>query len=178
MPYVPSWLVLEKEDWEEADKISNERHELAIRLNRPPRNRAPQSVVPHRIGTRCEIAGWLYLRPILWQGRAVVVDITKLPDYAVGDLFINCKGRSQSWYDLIVQWDDPPEWAYLLVRGHDHPRYEISGWCWGHEAQTRPITDPAGDRPAHFIKQDDPIIKPPYTLLDEVRKRQHLGTWV
>jgi hypothetical protein len=174
MPYKPSWLVLEKEDWEEADKYAHQRRDLAIKLNRPPRNGAPQSDVPDIVGMRCEMAGWLYLKPILWK-KKTVVDVRGLPDYEVGDLIIDCKGRSQSWYDLMVQFDDPCHWAYLLVRGHDHPRYEISGWCWGRELQDHHKHDYAGGRPAYFVKQDDPIIKSPVLLLDEVRKRQRLS---
>ena len=177
---MPSYVVLEQEDIAAADKIAYKRDRLALDLDRPPAYGAPAndgslaSLDMNVDGVRGEYAGWLYFRPIYWH--RFKRDIKGLPDYEVGDLKINAKTRSKAHYDLIVHPDDPDAWAYLLIRGHLHPTYEIVGWCWGYEAKTRPLTDPTGCRPkAHFIKPSDKEIwKEPYLLLDQVRMRQRL----
>jgi hypothetical protein len=57
---------------------------------------------------------------------------------------------------LIVQEDNRPDVPYVLVWGFSGVRYTLKGWCWGHEAQAVPISDPRGDKglkpmPAHFV---------------------------
>lgn len=95
------------------------------------------------------------------------------------DDFIDVKGRPEHWHDLIVQPDDPDDWAYLLVRAHEHPKYHIVGWCWGREGKTVRITDPRGlggglPGPAHFVQETAPFMKSPGELFEEQRRRRRL----
>jgi hypothetical protein len=129
------------------------------------------------IGARCELAGFLYLRPACDIGKLVWHQYTDdnptdLPDL---DNFIDVKGRTEGWHDLPVQSKviDPPDWAYLLVRAHMHPKYEIVGWCWGHEAQQLPLSDPTGrEWPAHWVKPGQhAFFKPPQLLFEELQRR-------
>ena len=152
------------------------RHESGIRNNRPPKNGAPTDprfmLQMHRDSVPCEYAGWLYLRPCKWHQYAE--EIHGMADY---EDWIDCKGIKKRHHKLIVQRDDPDDWAYLLVYSGDHPWYEMVGWCWGYEAKTVPITDPRGERgglpgPAHFVSPDAPFFKSPVSLYDELRRRQ------
>lgn len=146
-----------------ADKLAVRRQDAADRRRRPAKNGAPTSrpraLAMHVLGTRTEAAGKLYLNPIAWN--AFVEDVRDVPD--LGD-FIDVKGRSKSWHNLIVQEDDPANWAYLLVDASKHPIYSVIGWCWGHEAKQKKFwNDPAGGRAAYFV-DDRRILRPPTDL--------------
>jgi hypothetical protein len=119
-----------------------------------------------QLGTRCELAGKRYLNPIRWN--ALLPKIHGEPD--LGD-FIDVKGRSSPRYDLPVQADGEAAFAYLLVFPDPHPRYCIRGWMWGFDAkQPEHWSDPAGDRPAFFVKQG--LLRDPEELFAEVRQRE------
>jgi hypothetical protein len=163
---------------ERADHFARRRQAAAIERNRQPHNGAPVEPIAAMsiqvLGVRCEIAGKLYLNPVTWN--AFSARIHNLPDL---EDWIDVKGRSKRRHDLMVQIGAPPNWAYLLVRAHNHPVYEISNWCWGYEARTVPISDPSGESgkrsgPAHFIPANHPVMKPPEELFAEVRRRQAL----
>ena len=158
------------------EDLSLRRHESAARNNRQPKNNAPKdprkAFAICRHGVFCECAGWLYLAPCKWHRYAEMV--YGLPDY---EDWIDTKGITKLHHKLIIQVDDPDDWAYLLIGSWDHPWYDILGWCWGREAKTVPITDPRGELggpsgPAHFAAQDAPFMKSPVTLYDELRRRQ------
>jgi hypothetical protein len=166
-------IVLEREHIKFADWVALRRMEEAIEQDREPGNGAPTdyntALKFDVLGARCEAAAKIYLNPVKWNYLA-----KKISGLADLEDWIDVKGRSESWQDLMVQRNCKPNWAYLLVRGHDHPSYEIVGWCWGYEAMETPVTDPAKGRPARFISEKAPIIKPPKSLFAEVRDRQRL----
>ena len=160
------------------EDLSLRRHDSAARNNRRPKNNAPTAdrwaFAICRHGVFCECAGWLYLRPCTWHAYAE--EVHGLPDY---ENWIDAKGITQRHHHLLVQCDDPDDWAYLLIGSWDHPYYDILGWCWGREAKTAPIRDPIGEcggdpRPCHFVPQDAPFMKSPVSLYDELRRRQAL----
>jgi len=145
------WITLGPQQIACADEIARKRQGAAVLRQRPAHNGAPvdyeRALSINVSGARCEMAGWKWLRPIKWH--ALAEDIGSLPD--LGD-FIDVKGISKSRHKLIVQKNDPPDWAYLLICSEQHPRYEIVGWLWGREAQQeRYWGDPAGGRPAFFV---------------------------
>jgi hypothetical protein len=168
------WITLEQRHIEVADKAALARRNAAREHNRKPVNGAP---IEHNaglkidiLGCRCEAAAKLWANPVEWH--AFAERVTDLPD--LHD-FIDVKGIDHGWHSLIVQKGSPKDWAYLLVNGEEHPRYCIMGWVWGHEAKQEQFWgDPKGGRPAYFIRQHNPILKPPAELLVELRKRQGL----
>lgn len=169
-----AWLILDPDIIARCDALAHRRREAAILRGRPAKNNAAQSVGPDILGTRCECAGWLYFWPKC-HWHAWLEDVRGKPDL---DDFIDVKGRPESWNDLIVQTDDPKDWAYLYVGAWDHPKYHIVGWCWGWEAKTVKITDPRGDKggppgPAHFVPKNAPFMKSPGLLFLEQRRRFH-----
>ena len=170
------WITLAPEQIEFSDKWAHARQNNAVAADLAPHNNAPvepdAATALHVLGLRGECAGYIYLKPVKWHlfkpGRLAMEE--QLPDL---EDWIDMKARTKSWHSLIVQRDDPPDWAYVLVCAHEHPRYCLIGWCYGHEAQQQQHwDDPAGGRPAYFIKQDNPILRPVADLLREVRKRQ------
>jgi len=142
----------------------------------------------HILGYRGELAGFLVLNaldPAMTWSRKANVDAVgnKIADY---DAFVDAKTAGQDLHGMPVQrYDpeskkknkgDPPEWAYLFILGHEHPKYTVVGWCWGKEAQAAvPLTDPLGkERHAHFITKDNPILKPISELVAEMRERRRM----
>jgi hypothetical protein len=156
-----------------ADGIALARRIMAMEWGRQPRNGSPAEfkagLAYDRVGARAELAGKLYLNPIKWN--AFTAGRTReLPD--LGD-FIDVKGRSRAYFDLPVQKDSRPEWAYLLVDCSQHPVYRIVGWEWGHTAMaTANWDDPAGGMPAFFVKQG--VLRDPVELRREVGSRSEL----
>ena len=158
------------------DKWANWRQDNAERAELGPYNNAPvgdEARALHVIGFRAECPVYIHFGgkgSVKWHYDAGVEAVANgIPDI---EDFIDVKGRREGWHDLMVDDRDPPQWAYVLVRCHEHPRYEIVGWCWGEEALLVPMIDPAGGRPSHFISQDNPIMKPISELLAEVKRRQ------
>lgn len=150
-------IKLEQNHIEYADHVGLRRREMAIDANRKAHNGAPvenMSALKLDItGARAECAFYVWIKPmvpdIVWN--AIRKRISGLPDF---NDWIDVKARTKEWHSLIVQEDDPPDWAYPLVLTHLHPVYQIDGWLFGYEAKKFPITDPAGGRPAHFVKQN------------------------
>lgn len=153
-----------------ADKIAHWRRQNAVENDREPHNGAPcdpaVALSMDLLGTRCEAAGKVYFNPVTWHAYKRS-GIRNLPDL---EAWIDVKGRSKHWHQLIVQKDDDPSWAYVLVCGQDHPVYSIVGWLWGEEAmQERFWDEKVPGRPAYFAKGP---LRDPAELLREVRRRQ------
>jgi hypothetical protein len=153
-----------------ADNVAALRRSQAFMRARKAHNRAPTNFdgafAIDRLGARCEVAGKLFLNPIVWHAYAE--RISGLPD--LGD-FIDVKGRSKDWHSLIVQKDDEDRWAFLLVDASGHPDYRMVGWLWGHEAKQQEFwNDPAGGRAAFFVPQTS--LRDSSELFDEVRRRE------
>jgi hypothetical protein len=173
------WITLDQEKLNFCDNIARKRQHNADDYHLAPMNNAPTeynaALALHVLGVRCECAGYVYLKPIKWN--TFVPGCTAM-DERLADLddWIDCKGRAELWHCLIVQHNDPDDWAYVLVCAHEHPRYCLIGWCYGHEAKRLKLSDPVGGRPAHFVDQCAPILRPVAELLREVRKRQAVAT--
>ena len=143
-------ITLTEEQIRIADFVGKKRQDDAVRRGRPAKNKAPEDYYEalriHVIGARCELAGKLCLDPVKWN--ALLDDVRGVPDLST---FIDVKGRRLRHHSLIVQYDDPGEWAYLLVCSSNHPEYDIAGWLWGREAkQEKNRKDPVGGRGAYF----------------------------
>lgn len=166
------FVTLSEEQIAYADKIAQRRYDSAIQKNRQPHNGAPtdpgRALSITRVGTRGEAAGKVYLNPVKWNAYAETLGgLADLEDW------IDVKTVTRKTDRLIVQKDDDPTWAYLLIISAMHPTYEIVGWCWGYEAQKdRYWRDPVGGRAAYFVPQNDAIIKAPRALWHEVRDHQ------
>jgi hypothetical protein len=156
---------LAPEHIEFATDLGKRRFDCAMREGRTSTNHGPNTVEMHINGAIAECVVYLRLKPIKWHVSAVYRGkVADLED------FIDAKAVQTAHHCLIVQHSDPAHWAYVLVDGSMHPRHEIVGWLWGHEAQVHPITDPHGGRPAHFIPRDK--LHEPRTLIPILRKRQ------
>jgi hypothetical protein len=124
---------------EYADDVARKRRASAIAHGRPGKNKLSlasedEYVDLDIVGARCELAGWLYFKPI--KSYLNIFDkISGLPD--LGDC-IEVKGSKHPHPTLIVNplmdGSKPPlDWAYLLIRAYHHPVYELLGWRWGWE---------------------------------------------
>lgn len=166
-----TWVTLEKTHIEFANKIARMRRKNAVDNDWQPGNGAPDdreiAMAMDVLGARAEAAGKLYLNPVKWHAFSLRADSPDLEDW------IDVKGISESYHRLIIQPKKPEQWAYLLVDASQHPRYEIVGWCWGYEGKKQKYwDDPVGQRGGYFIDRNDPIMKPPKELFNEVRMRQ------
>ena len=83
---------------------------------------------PYILQARCEMAAWVCLRPITW--RLELED--GLPTFSD---FLDIRTDVDGHEHLIVREEDPSDWAYCLVLAAGHPKYELCGWLWGHEAK-------------------------------------------
>lgn len=103
---------------------------------------------PDRIGAAGEYALAKHL------GMLDSVFLAEVPSRNEPDLppDIDAKTRQEAWHGLIVQTDAHPEWRYVLLTV-GRPML-IVGWLYGHEAMAYPVQDPAGNRPAHFVRPD------------------------
>jgi hypothetical protein len=158
-------IALEDRHIKFADRVARRRRAIAIAHNLEQGNNGQhnpvQALENDILGARCEAAGYTYCSPIHWN-------LYQSGEADLGD-FIDVKGVREHQHRLIVQWDGKPHWAYLLISAQEHPRYHVIGWCWGREAmQEKYWSDPAGNRPAYFVKPSDSIIKKPETLLHEI----------
>lgn len=157
-----------------AVEVGVRRQRDAEAKHRAAHNNAPtnhdDALALNIMGARCEAAAVLFFRPVLWH--ALKPRIHRLPDL---DTFIDVKGVDKPTHKMIVQENDPPEWAYVLVDGHAHPRYEIVGWCWGHAAQNpiHWVAQSARIRgAAYFINRFDGVIDDVDLLTPILRERQ------
>lgn len=182
------WIDMLKSDVNYADGVARKRQDWAERQEYGPTRGSTldrsKQLLNNSVGARCEKASWLYLRLYTDICRLIWNEFIEGNPNGLADIddFIEVKGRRKAWQELPVQPDpktlkdprkgDRPDRAFLLVRAHMHPRYEIVGWCWGHEAHTRPLIDPRGGTDlAHFINPGDSIFKPPALLGEELRRR-------
>ena len=122
-----------------------------------------------RRGFRGEAAARLYFtRAVRWS---LLDGDASAPDFSD---FIDVKCRGEVRHKMPVRrkvWF--PERAYLLVCGAQHPRYRIVKWCWGHELATPDRWyDPNTGRPAWWVHEDDPIMKPPEVLKEMALARK------
>jgi len=166
-----AWITLSPKDIAVADEVGTRRRQAAIIRNRTQKNNrtddAKTLLQTDIEGARCEKAGQLCFAPVEWHSQ-LVDDPRGLPDL---DDFIDVKGTSYPAGRLIVQRDNNKDWAYLLVRSHKHPVYEIVGWMWGHQAQLEEhIMELEPGRPAHCI--GGKILNPLSELYEELRIRQ------
>lgn len=167
------YVRLTKDEIRFADSVGRAFHDQAKKRNRQPRNGAPiddhEALAIHILGARCEYAGKLYCDPVVWHTE-ILDDVRNTADL---EDWIDIKGIEKSHYRLMVQKDDQENWAYFLVDGTLHPLYKMIGWCWGHEAKQKQYwDDPKGGRPAYFVPRTAPIMKPPWELLFEIKRRQ------
>jgi len=170
-----AWLTLLPEDIELADRVAVRRQEAAEQRGRKGHNGAASTgknaLALHVLGARTELAGKFYFHPKChWNDFRD--KIYRLPDL---EDWIDVKGVDKFGYRLIVQKNDPPEWAYLLIVAQRHPIYDVIGWCWGHEAQQKRFWDDPQrtDRPAYYVGHREDFIKAPHLLYDELRRRQN-----
>jgi hypothetical protein len=120
---------------------------------------------PFILQARCEMAAWVYLRPITW--RLELVDgLASFSDFL--DVRSDPDGRER----LIVREEDQSDWAYCLVLAAAHPKYQLCGWLWGHEAK-QPRFKKVGPNgwPAFLVPHDQGILRPVETLIDELIRR-------
>jgi hypothetical protein len=83
---------------------------------------------------------------LFWSGQ-----LGKLHADDVG--FLQVRTRSKDHYDLMVHPEDPDDKVFILAIGLA-PKFRLAGWMYGRDAkQKRWWDDPAGDRPAYFVKQ-------------------------
>jgi len=156
-----------------ADKVGKARQRAAVLRDRPAHNGAPvddlSAEAIHVLGARGECAVYRYLSPVKWNHlRENVSGLADLEDW------IDVKTRAKNWHSLIVQKDDPAEWAYILADASDHPYYRLVGWCWGYEAKRQEYwSDPVGNRAAYFVKPDNDVLKSVADLIPILRGRQN-----
>lgn len=166
MNHDPIWITLEPRHIIEADGVAARKQNES--RNWPGKYGAtsnPETALSyHILGARCERAAKICFDPVYWN-------LTKRKEPDLDD-FIDVKGRSLTRYDLMVPEDAHEEWVYLHVNAENHPHYEIVGWCWGIEAMGERVSDPAGNRPSHFISRENDIIKDPRELKRILRRHQ------
>src|SRR5262249_6362976 len=158
------WITLLPPRLEWVHEVGEARNQNAIDEHRRPKNNAPTNPalarVLNHIGLPGECVGMIYLSPCTWNyfKRG---DLTGLPDLSIDGIDIDVKTRQHAHHRLIVQLDDPLEWAYVLACRAQFPRMCLVGWCWGRDAQRPQYRgDPVGGRPAFGIAASDPIWQP------------------
>lgn len=170
-------ITLSTEDIAEADAAGTMRFMISKEMRLEPGNNGPRddatSLEIDIQGARGEVAWRNYLAPVQWKRFLTADELRSGKSFADLEDWIDVKTRQQSHHSLIVQHKNPVDWAYPLACAALHPHYQLIGWCWGHEAkQAKYWWDPKGDRPAYFVPGYDPILRPPATLLAEVRRRR------
>lgn len=161
------WVTLTPEQIELADKVGETRHDNRLRagsvhVNNRPRNYAADRE-NHKSSARCELAAHIGLETEYWNSDEDIVGKAKLPDL---DHFIDVKERHFSRHNLIVQFNDPPDWAYVSVCSEQHPDYCIDAWCWGYEVQhQRYWRELVPGRPAYVVSPIATVIKNPRDLI-------------
>lgn len=174
----PIIITLDEAQVAEADGLARRRQADAVRRGRIPGNNLTadwaEAMAIQTQGCRGERAAKEWLEPVKWNDFAE--DIYNLADF---EDWIDAKTIKRPDHKMIVQRNDNPDWAYLLVQGARHPHYQILGWMWGREAQAAAVTDPTGkNRGAHFVEQGwgEPRVgdrwRHPDSLLAELRYRQ------
>lgn len=166
------WVTMETLHIDFADKIAVKRRRNASDNNWRGSQGAPEDdahALPLDIlGARAEAAGKLYMNPVTWNAYSLRHTDADLDD------FIDVKGVADSYRRLLISPKKPDHWAYLLVDASAHPEYQIVAWCWGHEGKQQKYWEvKRTDGGGYFIPRNDPIMKPPQELLEELRRRQN-----
>jgi hypothetical protein len=168
-----AWVTLMADDVADGHELAGMRRQSGIDRNRPAENGAPtqadEAMRLDLIGAMAEEAGYVYFRPVKWA-KFISGRLNNEPDFHD---FIEMKGRPQSWHELPIQRKGIPDRAYVLALGHNHPVWELVGWCWGHEGMRAEfLKDPAGGRPAYFVPQEIVRRRQMGELFEILRRRQ------
>lgn len=130
-------ITLSAEEVAYADGLGHQRQDAAVENNREAAHGAPteyaKALALHITGARAETAAKRWLEPIEWHRR--LKGFTGMPD--LGD-DIDVKGVEVGHYRLLLPPEPKPNFLYLLVRGHNHPTWIISGWIDGAQALLNP----------------------------------------
>ena len=169
---MPIWVTLTPEQIARADEVGKKRQENRLRVGAVNRNNKPTNAVAdladHIFGARCELASHIGLETKSWLDFAETLG-RKRADL---DGFIEVRGRKESRHNLIVQYTDPPEWAYVTVCAALHPDYSIDAWCWGWQVQQDKYKRSlVPGRPAYVISPADMMMKSAYELKQLVLTR-------
>jgi hypothetical protein len=120
------------------------------------------------VGARAECAGYLWLRPVLWNRWTD--ESIKMPDL---DCFIDVKGRDRPGDDIFVHEDDPPDWAFLLISARKHPLYTVIGWRWASEVQKpRNLAPHLRKEGEAVLYKIEPPHRPPVELINVLWQRE------
>jgi len=113
-----------------------------------------------RMGARGEAAVQKWIgKMVKWRIlEPMVYGENRKPDF--GD-DIDAKTVNYQRAQLWLTPNCPPDWIYILVSSHAHPRYRIIGWCYGREMMLQEYWNKDAPRePAWVINQDNPILSP------------------
>lgn len=167
------WVTLTEQQIAEADRVGEARHRSrvasrSVHKNNRPRNNAADLLIDQS-AARCELAAHIGLQTTNWHAEIIGHMGEKGPDL---DDFIDVKERKKAHHNLIVQLDDPSEWAYVSVCSEEHPDYSIDVWCWGSQAkQQKYRRELVPGRPAYVIHPCDLMMKSPHELKHLVATR-------
>ena len=85
---------------------------------------------PYIIQARCEMAAYVYLRPITWR-LELVDDLSTFSDFIAVRTDLDGEER------LRVFENDPSDWAYCFVVEGPPPSYHLCGWLWATKSNSR-----------------------------------------
>lgn len=168
------WITLSLQEIEWVDRVSDEQSVARHSEGAQPQGGQPADldvrIAEGRMGTRGEAAVRKWLgNKIRWRILEPWEPGGRKPDF--GD-DIDVKTVHYQRAQLWLTPDCPPEWIYILVSSHAHPRYRIIGWCYGKEMMLQEHWNPDAPRdPAWVINQDNPILKSPASLHEMIRAR-------
>lgn len=168
------WVTLTEEQIAEADRVGAAFHAARVKARSVHKNNRALNYAfdleGHKAAARCELAAHIGLQTRSWNNEPLL----NLPSRKQADLdgFIDVKQRKQSWRDLLIQFDDPAEFAYVSVCSEQHPDYSIDGWCWGSAVNGRFRGELVPGRPCYVIPMAALIIRSPHELKEIVRQRQ------
>jgi len=134
------------------DRIARERQDLAIKGGRTMGNNGVRGMEIERRGVRGEFAAKCFFDPVIWHSieRGDVSGMADLDD------FVDVKTQAQEWHNLIVQFDDHADWAYVAAWEKEPGVVKLTGWAWGWEVQHGKYkSDPVGGRAAYFVPEND-----------------------
>ena len=112
---------------------------------------------PYFLQMCCEMAAYLWLRPITWR-QELIDGLPTFSDFI--SVRTDLDGRDRS----IVLPDDPSDWIYLFVFATPRMTYDVRGWISGHEAKHPRFRQVGQDRRSSFLIPQDPQILRPRKL--------------
>lgn len=168
------WVTLTPDQLAYADNVGLRRHNDCIANGAVNRNNRPRNIAVDlkndQDAARCELAAHIGLETKHWLEFAKVGFGPKRPDL---DNFIDVKERKQSRHNLIIQYDDPADWAYLSVCSEQSPDFCIDAWCWGYEVQHQRFWgELVPGRPAYVISPIATVIKNPRQLMQLAKQKR------